>query len=143
MKNNLFSIKGKTIIVTGGLGQIGSSYCQTLGEYGANIVILDLSEYNLEPSHNTTKLIDTGQAIYITTDITDKNSLSEALKKIESEFGTPYGLINNAGLDSPPNSSSESNGPFETYDENIWDKVIDVNLKGLFLSCQMPCYLDL
>ena len=137
MKNNLFSIKGKTIIVTGGLGQIGSSYCQTLGEYGANIVILDLSEYNLEPSHNTTKLIDTGQAIYITTDITDKNSLSEALKKIESEFGTPYGLINNAGLDSPPNSSSESNGPFETYDENIWDKVIDVNLKGLFLSCQI------
>ena len=137
MKNDLFSIKGETIVVTGGLGQIGSSYCQALGEYGANIVILDSSEYNLGSSHNTTKLIDTGQAIYIKTDITDKNSLSEALKTIELKFGTPHGLINNAGLDSPPNSSSKSNGPFETYDENIWDTVIDVNLKGVFLSCQI------
>ena len=137
MENDLFSIKGETIVVTGGLGQIGSSYCQALGEYEANIVILDSSEYNLGVSHNTTKLIDAGQAIYIKTDITDKKSLSEALKTIESKFGTPYGLINNAGLDSPPNSSSKSNGSFETYDENIWDKVIDVNLKGVFLSCQI------
>ena len=121
MEHKLFSIKDKTIVVTGGLGQIGSSYCEALGEYGANIVILDLSEYNLGPSHNTTKLIDKGQAIYIKTD----------------EFGCPHGLINNAGLDSPPNSSSKSNGPFEDYDENIWDKVIDVNLKGVFLSCQI------
>ena len=137
MKRNLFSIKDKTIVVTGGLGQIGSSYCKTLGEYGANIVILDLSEYNLGPSHNTTQLIDKGQAIYIKTDITNKNSLSDALKKMESKFGPPNGLINNAGLDSPPHSSSKSNGPFEDYDEDIWDKVIDVNLKGVFLSCQI------
>ena len=50
MEHKLFSIKDKTIVVTGGLGQIGSSYCEALGEYGANIVILDLSEYNLGPS---------------------------------------------------------------------------------------------
>ena len=50
MQNDLFSIKGETIVVTGGLGQIGSSYCQALGEYGANIVILDSSEYNLGSS---------------------------------------------------------------------------------------------
>ena len=137
MGSNLFSIKDKTVVVTGGLGQIGSSYCQILGERGANIVILDSSEYNLPLEHNTTNLIDNGQAIYIQTDITDKKSLYNALNKIESEFGTPFGLINNAGLDSPPNSSSQSNGPFEEYDEKIWDKVIDVNLKGVFLSCQI------
>ena len=48
MQNDLFSIKGETIVVTGGLGQIGSSYCQALGEYEANIVILDSSGLQIE-----------------------------------------------------------------------------------------------
>ena len=94
MGSNLFSIKDKTVVVTGGLGQIGSSYCQILGERGANIVILDSSEYNLPLEHNTTNLIDNGQAIYIQTDITDKKSLYNALNKIEAKFGkTPSSYL--------------------------------------------------
>jgi NAD(P)-dependent dehydrogenase (short-subunit alcohol dehydrogenase family) len=52
------------------------------------------------------------------------------------KWGPPHGLINNAALDSPPNSPAEENGPFETYPEDSWDKVMNVNAKGVFLCCQ-------
>ena len=46
-------------------------------------------------------------------------------------------LINNAGIDSNPDSSASDASLFEDYQEELWDKVLDVNLKGIFLSCQI------
>jgi NAD(P)-dependent dehydrogenase (short-subunit alcohol dehydrogenase family) len=45
-------------------------------------------------------------------------------------------LINNAALDSPPGAPVEENGPFESYPESSWDRVMEVNVKGVFLACQ-------
>ena len=70
-------------------------------------------------------------------DITNKSSLIDVSKLIFNKFGTPTALINNAAIDSPPGAPIEETGPFETYPESSWDKVIDVNLKGTFLSCQV------
>ncbi len=53
------------------------------------------------------------------------------------KFGTPTVLINNAAIDSPPSAPPEENGPFEDYPEASWDKVVDVNLKGVFFCCQV------
>ena len=58
-------------------------------------------------------------------------------KLVLEKFGCPQGLINNAALDSPPGDSDVINGPFEDYPEEAWDKVIDVNLKSIFLTCQI------
>ena len=52
-------------------------------------------------------------------------------------MGVPHVLINNAAIDSPPGAPIEETGPFEKYPEESWDKVIDVNLKGTFLACQI------
>ena len=52
-------------------------------------------------------------------------------------MGVPTGLINNAALDSPPDSDANETGPFESYPESSWDKVMDVNVKGVFLCCQV------
>jgi NAD(P)-dependent dehydrogenase (short-subunit alcohol dehydrogenase family) len=49
----------------------------------------------------------------------------------------PFGLVNNAALDTPPDAPASENGPFETYPESSFDRVIDVNLKGTFLCCQV------
>ena len=46
-------------------------------------------------------------------------------------------LINNAGLDSPPDAPAEEVGPFEEYPEASFDAVMDVNVKGTFLCCQV------
>jgi len=49
----------------------------------------------------------------------------------------PTGLVNNAALDSPPGAPAEENGPFETYPEESFDRVMEVNTKGVFLCCQV------
>jgi NAD(P)-dependent dehydrogenase (short-subunit alcohol dehydrogenase family) len=54
-----------------------------------------------------------------------------------SRFGGLNILINNAAIDTPPNSNEQDTGPFETYPELSWQIMMDVNLKGTFLACQM------
>ncbi len=54
-----------------------------------------------------------------------------------AEWGVPHVLINNAGLDSPPDAPVDEVGPFEEYPEASFDAVMDVNVKGTFLCCQV------
>jgi NAD(P)-dependent dehydrogenase (short-subunit alcohol dehydrogenase family) len=70
-------------------------------------------------------------------DISQRASLEVGLREITSAWGIPDALINNAALDSPPNAPAEENGPFETYPESSWDKVMQVNVKGVMLACQV------
>ena len=56
---------------------------------------------------------------------------------ISSNIGCPSVLVNNAAIDSNPSSPPEENGLFEDYPESLWDKVMDVNLKGVFLTSQV------
>ncbi|MFZ2162792.1 MAG: SDR family oxidoreductase, partial [Sideroxyarcus sp.] len=75
--------------------------------------------------------------LFCVADVTDKVSLQKALAAVVSKYGVPTVLINNAAIDSPPSAPLEENGPFEDYPEASWDKVIDVNLKGVYLCCQV------
>ena len=54
-----------------------------------------------------------------------------------AEHGVPHLLVNNAALDSPPDAPPEEVGPFETYPEESFDRVMDVNVKGTLLCCQV------
>jgi NAD(P)-dependent dehydrogenase (short-subunit alcohol dehydrogenase family) len=49
----------------------------------------------------------------------------------------PHLLVNNAGLDSPPDAPADEVGPFDSYPEAAFDKVMDVNVKGTLLCCQV------
>ncbi len=69
--------------------------------------------------------------------MTQRSSLETALQGVIEKWGNPSALINNAALDSPPNASAAENGPFETYPEESWDKVLDVNVKGVVQACQV------
>lgn len=127
---NRFELKDKTIIITGGLGQLGRQFSSALLEAGANVVALDIAE----PAEGTS---DDEQVYYVKGDITDKASLEEALIQVKERFGTPFGLVNNAALDSPPNAPAEENGPFETYPLESFERVMNVNVTGTFLACQV------
>ena len=59
------------------------------------------------------------------------------LEDIKKDLGIPSILINNAGIDSPPGADAEENVLFENYPEESLDKVIDVNLKGVFICSQV------
>jgi len=70
-------------------------------------------------------------------DVTDRASIERAFAELVGEWGAPHVLINNAALDSPPDAPAEEVGPFEEYPEASFDAVMDVNVKGTFLCCQV------
>jgi NAD(P)-dependent dehydrogenase (short-subunit alcohol dehydrogenase family) len=131
----LFSLEGRVIAVTGGLGKLGRHFTALLLERGARVAVLDVAT---DPTPLPRFPDDQRERLLVVqTDVTSKTSVKLALAAIEERWGTPEGLLNNAALDSPPDASADENGPFEDYPESSWDRVIEVNLKGVFLVSQV------
>lgn len=129
----LFNLNDEVVLITGVNGQLGSEYAKCLLNNGAKRVIgLDLKKSKVLDS-----LYDPDRFSFYEVDITQKKSLENVSKEIEEISGSPTVLINNAGIDSSPDSSLENASRFEDYTEDQWDKVLDVNLKGTFLTCQV------
>lgn len=130
----LFDVSREIVLITGVSGQLGGEYARAFLERGARVVGLDV-----RPSTGSDALAARCPENYLfcASDVTAKASLQYALGEIVSKFGTPTTLINNAAIDSPPSAPPEENGPFEDYPEASWDKVVDVNLKGVYLCCQV------
>jgi NAD(P)-dependent dehydrogenase (short-subunit alcohol dehydrogenase family) len=133
-KPSLFDVSNEIVVITGASGQLGLEYQKVFLDHGSKVIGIDLNRSEeidkLESSYAESYFFKVG-------DITSKTSLLECLKDIQNIFDTPTVLINNAAIDSPPEAPMEETGPFEDYPEDSWDKVIDVNLKGTFLSCQI------
>jgi NAD(P)-dependent dehydrogenase (short-subunit alcohol dehydrogenase family) len=70
-------------------------------------------------------------------DVSRRSSVERGLEQVTRRWGIPHALINNAALDTPPGAAAEENGAFETYPEARWDRVMDVNVKGVVLGCQV------
>jgi len=134
MADPLFDVSKEIVLVTGVSGQLGAQYASAMLARRATVIGLDVAQ-----SARSKALADGGGVGYrfIAADVTDAASLRSALAQVQSTFGTPTVLINNAAIDSPPSAPPEENGPFEDYPESSWDKVVDVNLKGVYLCCQV------
>jgi NAD(P)-dependent dehydrogenase (short-subunit alcohol dehydrogenase family) len=115
VSDDLFSLRDRLAIVTGGAGQLGAEIVRGLEERGARVGVFDIAAEKFR------------------VDVTDRSALEAAVE----EFGTPHVLVNAAALDSPPDAPAEEVGPFESYPESSFDAVMDVNVKGTFLSCQV------
>ena len=137
MSASPFDVTDRVIIITGGLGQLGRQYTLSFLDHGARVVVLDIDVSAQKVEERFGERAEADNVMFVEADITRRASLEAALEQIVAKWGPPYGLINNAALDSPPNSPAEENGPFETYPEGSWDKVMEVNAKGVFLCCQV------
>jgi NAD(P)-dependent dehydrogenase (short-subunit alcohol dehydrogenase family) len=134
---NLFSVKDKTVIVTGGIGQLGWQFSSALLKAGANVAIFDVAREPgcLEKRFRGGNVPDA--LMYVHVDIAVRSAIEAGLQAVNDRWGIPHALINNAGLDSPPHAPAEENGPFESYPESSWDSVMEVNAKGVFQCCQV------
>ena len=132
--HNLFNLSGKTAVVTGAAGQLGGEYVRALLGAGASVAALDIRPDN--PKGNL-KEIESERFQLTEVDITSRASIQSALETVTARFGNPDILINNAAIDAPPDACEQETGPFETYPESSWELMMDVNLKGLFLCCQV------
>ena len=126
MTDPLFDLEGRVAVVTGGMGQLGQIYLAGLAERGMRVASFDVAA----------GAVPEGVRAYAV-DVTDSAAIAHALDDVVADWGVPHLLVNNAGLDSPPDAPAEEVGRFEEYPEASFDAVMDVNVKGTFLCCQL------
>jgi NAD(P)-dependent dehydrogenase (short-subunit alcohol dehydrogenase family) len=132
--DQLFGLTGQIIVFTGGYGLIGREAVRGLAALGARVAVI---EPKPDPARTAELFGDDADVAAFGADVTKRGELEAALASIEATWGAPTGLVNNAALDSPPDAPPADNGPFETYPEESWDKVMNVNAKGVFLCSQV------
>ena len=133
---NVFSVQDKVIIVTGGLGQLGTQFTRSLAAEGAKIAVYSRRPFT--EAQTAAKFPGLSDRIKVYhASVQDKAALVAATDALIAEWGVPDVLINNAGIDSKPSGSADQNGPFETYPREYWDEIIDVNLTGVMQCCQV------
>ncbi len=131
----LFSLKDKVALVTGGIGLLGKEHCRALSNAGANVIIADLDD---DACAEFAKSLPT-DSIGVKLDVTNKSSLNRIREVITNWFGKIDVLVNNAAINDmfeDPKTNLE-NSKFENYPLEAWQKAIDVNLTGVFLCSQV------
>ena len=129
----LFNVKNKIAVVTGGLGIIGTQQCTALASAGAKVAIFDIE--NPDKNHYLKKIARKYNIKFFRVDISKKEEVKKNLKKIKKIWGVPSILLNNAAIDFPPNK--ERKETFENYPLDKWKAVLEVNLTGMLICCQI------
>ena len=127
--NNWLNLEGKTVIVTGGASGIGYATVEEFIKDGANVTVCDIN-----PTAPEFKGAKEGQILYVPTDVTSRESVKNMVAKTVETFGHLDVLVNNAGVNIPRLLVDEA-GQYE-LDDGVWDKVMNVNVKGLFYCSQ-------
>lgn len=126
-EQDMFGIAGDSAIVTGAAGGIGAELAMALAKLGAKVAIVDMNE---EKMAEVVEKINNagGQAIAIKADVTNKKMVEEMAAQVNREFGKIDILVNGAGIAHLQDAVD--------FEEEIWDKVMAVNVKGTLLPCQ-------
>ncbi len=126
LPNSNGSFTGKVAFVTGAASGIGREAALAFAREGAKVVVADISE---QGNQETVHLIEDqgGQAIAVKCDVTRNEDVKAALDKAIEAFGRLDFAFNNAGIE-PRNSA-----PTAEYEEEEWNRIIDINLRGVFL----------
>ncbi len=123
-----FRIDGKIAVVTGAARGIGLSAAEALAEAGAKVVLTDMNPELLDKA--VAELAGKGYAVEAETlDVTDVAGVQRVHDAIVARHGRVDILVNNAGI-------AISNHPAETMADDVWSKVVDVNLNGVFWCCR-------
>ncbi len=125
-----FSTKDKVVIVTGGGTGIGKVYSRCLAEAGAKVVLADIAA---EESNKVAEDIAAkgGSCISLPTDISDADAVEKMVAQTIKTYGRVDGLVNNASM-----MSVLERGDWFKIDPKEWDRVMEVNLRGIFLCCR-------
>jgi 3-oxoacyl-[acyl-carrier protein] reductase len=121
---------GKVVVVTGGANGIGRAYCQGIAKQGGAVVVADIDGAAAESVAKA--LADSGgHALGVQVDVANSASCRHMAEKTVDHFGQIDGLINNAAIFM---SVPVTKGGWQDIDEQEWDRVMAVNVKGLWLS---------
>ncbi len=126
---NLFDLSGKVAVVIGGGGHLCSEISMGLSSVGASLVILDLRLEKAKSVAQEIKCKVNKDIIYNNVDVSDKQSLIDAYNFVMQSYSKIDILINGAGINSPT--------PFLEINLDDWHKVMDSQITGTMLGCQV------
>ena len=125
-------LKDQVLIVTGGAHGIGLAYCEGLALEGTRVVVSDIDGQGADAV--AASLGEAGHdALAVTTDVSQPESTDTMARLTMEKFGRIDGLINNAAIYQRP---AVTRGPFEEIPVEEWDRLMGVNLRGIFLCCR-------
>lgn len=127
-------LQGKVAVVTGGASGIGRACCEALAAHGAKVVIADLDPQTGESAAASLHATFGVEARFRKADVTKAEEATALFASTLEEWGRVDVLVNNAGINIPRLLVDPAGK--EELTEAVWDKMVSVNLKGLFLCGQ-------
>ena len=126
--NGLFSLSGKTAVVIGGTGELCGAMAQGLACAGAEVVLVGRSE---EKAKARIAKIESagGKAYFEPCEVDQKSNIEDLLARVLEKSGKVDILVNGAGTNSAT--------PFLDVPEDEYDRIFRINMKGVFLACQV------
>jgi NAD(P)-dependent dehydrogenase (short-subunit alcohol dehydrogenase family) len=125
---NLFSLSGQVAMVTGAGSGIGQRIAIGLAQSGADVALLD-SRTDNGLDQTAALVAQAGRmSVSLSADVTDANALGDAIRQTEAKLGALTLALNAAGI---ANAAA-----CEDMDENQYQSLMDINMKGVWLSCQ-------
>ncbi len=124
----VFSLAGKVAIVTGGAIGLGRTMAEYLAAFGANVAVVDLDEAGANRAAREIASSQGVRAIGCRCNVASVGEIQAAVDRVVAELGTVDILLNNAGIN--------VREPALEVSEEHWDRILDVNLKGMFFFAQ-------
>jgi NAD(P)-dependent dehydrogenase (short-subunit alcohol dehydrogenase family) len=117
-------LEGRTALVTGGGGRIGSEDCRVLADEGAAVVVLDVDR---EAAESVAEGIESegGSARPVQCDLTDREDVGATIDALREDLGGVDVLVNNAAM-------VDARARLQDYSDEIWDRDIAINLTGTY-----------
>jgi NAD(P)-dependent dehydrogenase (short-subunit alcohol dehydrogenase family) len=117
-------LRGEVAVVTGALGNLGPVWIEALASAGMRVAAVDVRE-----GESRADLLEIAS-------VTDSDALNRVRDRVERELGPPRVLVNNAGIDQPPDLAAGKEG-IASISGDEFLRVLDVNMRGTFVASQV------
>lgn len=133
---DMFRLDRHVAIVTGAAGLLGEQHALALSDVGAHVVLVDRDVETCQQRVRQIAERSQVKALALSCDVTKKSSWEDVLQQVLSEFGRVDVLVNNAAFTTQSRSKNYDRG-FLEFPLEDWNQILEVNLAGTFLGCQV------
>jgi NAD(P)-dependent dehydrogenase (short-subunit alcohol dehydrogenase family) len=126
--NSLFSLRGKVAVVIGGTGELCGAMGEGLAAAGAEVVLVGRNEEKAKPKLERIHAAG-GKGYFVSAEASEKAALEQLLETVLQRSGQVDIVVNGAGVNSAT--------PFLEIAEDEFDRIVRINMKGVFLGCQI------
>jgi NAD(P)-dependent dehydrogenase (short-subunit alcohol dehydrogenase family) len=133
-----FDLSGKTVIITGGAGLLGTSHSHALAAAGASVVVADIQGERAQAAADEVRLASGSQVLAVQVDVSQPDSVEAMVEETLRAFGSVDVLVNNAALDPKFDAAHQGQhtNRFEDFPVDAWRQAMDVNVTGMFLCAR-------